>query len=306
MKNTVMSGQKISIRDKMRSAIAIYRAHKNKIFSDVKTVIAYHEKLTGYLYKYTGLAAKEARILDLGCGQTAAQTILFHTDGARVIGIDIEVPTYKMNIPIFFRVVKLNGVERALKSLARHLLFDKEFFLKLSEEYGKPLVFENIDVRIVDAKSMMFESSSFDLIFSTAVFEHIDDVLGAVKEVDRVLKPSGIGMISIHLFPSMSGGHCLEWIFPDRFSSSKIPPWDHLRDNKYSPNTYLNKLTINQYRDIFRSCTNVIEEETVKEGEKFLSKELELELGKKGYSKEDLLTRAVTFFIKKRALEPVL
>jgi SAM-dependent methyltransferase len=302
MKNVTMSGQKISFWDKARSALAIYRAHKNKIFSDAKSAVVYHKYLIGYLHEYTGLAPKGARILDLGCGQTATQTLLFNADGAKVTGVDIEVPTYKMSLPVFFKVIKLNGLERALKSLARHALFDKGFFIELSKEYGRAISFEDIDSRIMDAKSMSFDSSIFDFIFSTTVFEHIDDVPAAVKEVNRVLKNSGIAIISIHLFPSLSGGHCLEWIFPDQFFSNKVPPWDHLRDNKYPINAYLNKLTISQYREIFRRYTEIIKEETVKDGERFLSQDLELELSKKGFSKEDLLTRSVNFFIRKRTV----
>ncbi len=300
MKNVTMSGQKISVRSKIKSAFDIYQAHKSKIFSDAKSAVSYHKDLVKYLQVYTGLEPRNARILDVGCGQTATQTLLFHADGAKVTGIDIEVPTYKMSPSLFFKVIKLNGIERALKSLSRHILFDKNFFIELSREYGKEVSFEKVDIRIMDAKSLAFDPSCFDLIFSTTVFEHIDDVPAAVKEIDRVLKPSGAAVIFVHLFPSISGGHCLEWIFPDKFSSSEVPPWDHLRDNKYPANAYMNRLTISRYREIFRSNVEIIKEETVRDGERFLSKELELELNKNGFSKEDLLTRSVTFFIRKK------
>ncbi|MEO0094108.1 MAG: methyltransferase domain-containing protein, partial [candidate division WOR-3 bacterium] len=95
----------------------------------------------------------------------------------------------------------------------------------------------------------------FDFVFSRAVFEHINDVPAAVKEVNRVLSLNGIAVISIHLFPSLSGGHHLEWARPDQSPSTKVPPWDHLRDNNYPVDVYLNKLTINQYREIFRLYT---------------------------------------------------
>lgn len=300
MKNTTMSGQKISIRSKLRSSFSIYNAHKNKTFSDAGSAAAFHKDLLKNLHDYTHLEARDARILDLGCGQTASQTLLFHADGARVTGIDMEVPTFKMSIPIFWKVVKLNGMERALKSLARHILFDKQFFSALSKEYGKDISLENIDVRTADARSMPFDASTFDFIFSSAVFEHIDDVSSALKEVSRVLKPSGVSVISIHLYPSLSGGHCLDWIYPDKAASKEVPPWDHLLEAKFPANTFLNKLTINQYRDIFRRYTDVIKEETVAEGEKFLSGDVKSKLKEKGFSREDLLTRLVTFSIKKK------
>jgi len=297
---TTMSGQKISIRSKIYSALSIYRAHKDKIFSNAKGAVIYHRVLLSYLDKYVGLPVDKARILDLGCGQTATQTALFHADGANVIGIDIEVPTYKMSLPIFFQIIRLNGIERALKSLARHILFDKSFFLELSKEYGKPITFDDIDTRIMDITSMTFDSASFDFVFFTFVFEHINDVPAAVKEANRVLSTSGIGVHTIHLFPSLSGGHCLKWAFPDQSPSTRVLPWDHLRDNKYPANVYLNKSTINQYRDIFRSYTNIVKEQTTIEGEKLLTKEIESELRSKGYTREDLLTSTITFIVKKR------
>jgi SAM-dependent methyltransferase len=250
--------------------------------------------------KYVGIPVSKATILEIGCGQIPAQIAIFHAEGANVVGIDIEVPTYKMTIPIFMKILKLNGLERALKSLVRHFLFDKRFFRDLSKKYGKPVVFDNIDVRIMDATDLGFESNHFDFVYSNVVFQHIDNVESAVKELNRVLKPTGIASVSIHLFPSLSGGICLEWLYPDKSPSPKVPPWDHLRENKHPANVHLNRMKLNQYRDIFRTYTNVIEEHTTTEGEQFLTKEIEEELKIKGYTREDLLTRTVLFIVRKK------
>lgn len=297
---TVMSNQKVPLYRKIQSALSIFRAHRDKIFSNAKNAIMCHQLLLSYLDNYLGFSVEKCRILDLGCGQTATQTALFHADGAKVIGIDIEVPTFRINIPIFFQVIRLNSFERALKSIARHILFDKSFFSELSKEYGKHINFDDIDTRIMNAGHLTFDSASFDYIFSLWVFEHINDIEAAVKEVNRVLSSSGIAVIFIHLFRSLSGGHCLEWGIPEQSPSIKVPPWDHLRNNKYPANTYLNKLTISQYRNIFQSYTNIVEEQITIEGERFLTKEIEAELIGKGYTREDLLTRDITFFAKKK------
>jgi SAM-dependent methyltransferase len=297
----VMGGQNIPIRMKISQALAIYCAHRNKIFSNAENVIAFHKTLLLFLDKYVGIPVQKARVLEIGCGQTAPQVALFHADGANAIGIDIEVPTYRMNLSIFLQVIRLNGIERALKSLARHILFDKNFLMEISKLYGKPVTFDNIDTRIMDASHMTFDSASFDFIFSVATFEHINDVTGAVKEINRVLTHSGIAFISTAPLPSLAGGHSLEWQYPDQSPSTMVPPWDHLCDNKYPANVYLNKLTVNQYRDIFRSHTNVVEERTTIEGVNLLTKEIEEELKIKGYTKEDLLTRNINFFVRKKA-----
>jgi len=293
---------KISIRRKIESAISVFHVHRNEIFSNSKTAIMDFQHLRGYLDKYVCFPLKEIRILEIGCGQTAIQTALFHTDGANVIGIDIAVPTYRMSFSTFFRVLRLNGFGRAFKSLLRHILFDKHYFSKISQEYGKPINFDDIDIRIMDATHMTFESESFDFIFSRAVLEHVKDVETLVREINRILSTRGIAVINIHLFPSISGGHRMEWRNPDRSPSIRIPPWDHLRNNRFPANTYLNKITINEYRNLFHSYMNILEEHTLTEGEKLLTKDIEDELTRKGYTREDLLISTIIFCVKKKVV----
>ncbi len=62
----------------------------------------------------------------------------------------------------------------------------------------------------------------------------------------------------------------------------------------------MNKLKIDDYRDVFRSEMDVVDEQVVVEGERLLTPELRDELGRKGYSREDLLTRTITFYARKK------
>jgi SAM-dependent methyltransferase len=298
---TIMAGQYIPLRSKIESGLAIYRAHRRGDFSNASHDIAYHRELIGYLEKYTGAAVNAARILDLGCGQTATQTALFHADGAKVTGIDVEVPTFAFGLGTFVRTLRLNGPERALKSLARHVLFDARFFGDLSKNYGREVSFKNLDVRVMDASAMEFHDSTFDFVASMAVFEHISDVPGALRELNRVLRPGGIAVITPHLFPSLSGGHCLEWLSPDLKAAPNVEPWDHLRKNEHPAGAYMNHMKLKEYRDHFRSALDVVEEKITTEGERYLTPELEAELTAKGYTREDLLTRTITFFARKKA-----
>lgn len=242
-----------------------------------------------------------ARILDLGCGQTATQTALFAADGATATGIDIEIPTFSMGPRTFVRTLRRNGPERAFKSLARHMLFDGRLFRGLSREYGKAVTFDTLDVRVMDATAMDFADSTFDFVDSMAVFEHISDVPAAVRELNRVLKPGGIAVITPHLFPSLSGGHNLEWLWPDEQPGESVPPWDHLRDNRYPAGAYMNKMKLAEYRQHFHAGLDVVDEALVVEGERYLTPALEAELGASGYAREDLLTRTITFFARKKA-----
>jgi len=289
---------KISFADRLRTYWQIYCRHRNVLFN-AKVMIDDHTNLRGYFNRYVNVPINTARLLELGCGQTAVQTALFRADGAHITGIDTEIPSGKMNFQLFIRIIRQNGAGRALRSLIRHVVFDGRLFSELSREYGRPVVCDGLDLRVMDAASMAFDSESFDFIYSKNVFEHLRDVPSAVRELLRVLKPSGVAVICIHLFPSLSGGHCLEWANYWQ-PSKRVPPWDHLRENKHPADIYLNKLTIQQYREILQSFSTVVEETTVEKGENFLSKEIEAELGGKGYSRHDLLTNTVTFVIRKK------
>jgi hypothetical protein len=121
-----------------------------------------------------------------------------------------------------------------------------------------------------------------------------------VREVNRVLRPGGIAVITPHLFPSLSGGHNLEWIWPDRQAAVNVEPWDHLRRNQHPAGAYMNRMKLGEYREHFGAEMKVIDESLFVEGARYLTPEIEAELGAKGYTREDLLTRTVTFFARKR------
>ena len=295
-----ISGQSIPIIHRLLSLMNLLRAYQAGTFTNAEKTIHFHRQLTDIIKTHGKVEVKKARILDVGCGQTATQMALFKADGADVTGIDIEVPTYIMNMKKFIQVIKINGVERAIKSLLRHLFFDARFFKELSFHYGKTVSFDQLDIRLMSAASLSLPDNCFDFIYSIWVFEHIDHVPAAIQEVNRVLKPTGIAWIGVHLFPSLSGGHHLDWIWPDEAPSNKVPPWDHLLDNKYPVNTYLNRLRLDQYREIFHKHIDVFNSTLTYEGEEFLTPELEQILRHKGYTREDLLTRTSIFLCRKK------
>jgi len=297
---TTANSQRIPLRLKMESILSLFRAHRKGVSLEAKQAVADHLRLISFFERYIPIPIEKAKILEIGCGQRAVQTVLFHTDGADVIGIDLEVPTYQMNLSVFLRILRENGFERVLKSFTRHLLFDRHYFSEISKAYGKPITFDGVDTRTMDATRMALDSGSFDFIFSRSVLEHVDDVAAAVREINRLLRPHGIAVLLIHLFPCLSGGHNLEWSHPNPLSPPNVPPWDHLRDRRFPADTFLNRFTISQYRQIFQDGMHVLEEQTFIEGEKFLTEEIEEELKAKGYTKEDLLTSTLLLCVKKR------
>jgi hypothetical protein len=107
-------------------------------------------------------------------------------------------------------------------------------------------------------------------------------------------------VITPHLFPSLSGGHNLEWAAPDERPAATVPPWDHLRENRYPVNLYLNRLGWRDYRAALRGTMEVVEEVPEREGEALLTPALAAELAGRGWSREDLTTKTVMFFCRKR------
>lgn len=203
-----------------------------------------------------------------------------------------------MTCKTFWQMARVSGVERVLKSTLRHWLFDGPFFRRLAELYGKPLPLDRADVRVMNAARLEFPDNYFDFIYSSLVFEHIDDVPAAAREVNRVLKPQGRAWINVHLFPSLTGGHQPEWT-DSRRARTCIPPWDHLLENKYPAGIYLNKLRWADYQQIFNHYLEVLEKTPRLESTLPLTPELEETLGVKGYTREDLLTSKVAFLCRK-------
>ena len=60
-------------------------------------------------------------------------------------------------------------------------------------------------VRQGDVCRMPFADGSFDLILATDVIEHVDDDMQALKEIARVLAPTGRALITVPAFPSLWG-----------------------------------------------------------------------------------------------------
>jgi SAM-dependent methyltransferase len=54
-------------------------------------------------------------------------------------------------------------------------------------------------VRIYDGESLPFPSNTFDVVFSSNVLEHVDDLDRLMRETARVVKPGGM---AIHLMPT--------------------------------------------------------------------------------------------------------
>jgi SAM-dependent methyltransferase len=221
-------------------------------------------------------------VLEIGCGSRAGTLILHHTAGAKAVGIDYDAPAIRWSG--LLEQLRRNGVERAAKTLARRLVFDGRYYRRLEQLYGSPLR-KDVDARWMDARRLSFDDASFDLVYSSAVFEHIDGVEAAAAEIARVLRPGGTAWIGVHLYPSLSGGHVLAWADPANPPASP-PPWDHLRQRTQPTHVYLNGLRADDYLEIFARHFTVASCDFVSEGEDLVTDEIVAETG---YSRDELI-----------------
>jgi ubiquinone/menaquinone biosynthesis C-methylase UbiE len=104
---------------------------------------------------------KGKKILEIGCGSGAA-SCLFAREGANVIAVDITK----------------EGVNMAKKNAG----------------------FQKLKIRILqaDAEKMDFPDESFDYVFSWGALHHSQDTIKTFKEVSRVLRKGGYGLIMVY------------------------------------------------------------------------------------------------------------
>lgn len=239
------------------------------------------------------------RVLDLGCGGRAGVTLTLHTLGVPAIGIDYDLVAPRPSLSNWAHIAKRNGVERAAKTIGRQLLFDNAYYRRVCQILGMELRWDGLDVRTMDARDLLFPDRTFSFVFSAAVFEHISDIDAATAELRRVMQPGGYAYIATHLFPSLSGGHALDWADPEEAPrlDTVVPPWDHLRRRLYPAHVYLNELRADDYLRTFAEHLEIVECEYVTEGHHLLAPEIRAELS--AWSAEDLTRRSLIAMLRK-------
>ena len=88
------------------SALALWRDYRDSNLENADSQIRFHQKLTELIRAHVNQDPTKVKILEIGCGQRASQTILFQAAGAPAIGIDREVPTCHLGLKRFFRIIR--------------------------------------------------------------------------------------------------------------------------------------------------------------------------------------------------------
>lgn len=241
------------------------------------------------------------KVLDVGCGPRYQLALLFQSFGSKGVGIDLDLVGPQLSFPIkYVQLWRHDGLQRALQVLARDVLGrDPAYYRALEKAAGVPLRFDQVDVRCMSVSDMAFPDATFDAAVSTAVFEHVADVPGAVRELARVLQDDGVIYVVVHLYTSLSGGHNPAWSNVEQDGCpTDVPAWDHLRENRFPSPVYLNKLRQQDYLDLFGEWFEILDLTRDLEGEQILTPEIAGELAQ--FSKQELLCRYLHIIGRKR------
>lgn len=246
----------------------------------------FFERMCAYLGPLEGL-----RVLDLGCGKSYWLTLLLASAGARVTGADTEVVAPGPGLAKYARIARRNGLERALRTFVWEILFARPYYRELARLSPFPLRFQDLDLRPIDGRRLPLDDGEIDVVVSHEVLEHVADPQALVDELARVMQPQGRTYLYVHNWTSLSGGHHIAWKYPDTEPSRVVPPWDHLRENRYPyVPSYLNRLREHEWRRLFERRFAILDWfPTAEEGRALLTDDIRAELA--GYSERELLTK---------------
>jgi SAM-dependent methyltransferase len=247
------------------------------------------------------------RVLDVGCGLNTPMTLMLHSAGIPVTGIDRQIG-HRWGLGFrparYGRYLKESGLGRTIRKAAGEVVYDRTYYRTLSETLGMRLTEEGLPLVKGDIETLPFESSSFDVVHSNATWEHVSNVRAATVEIARVLKPGGCAYLEMHLFPSLSGGHDLPWIVPGTIKLDGITPWRHLRDRSWTEPVGLNRFRERDYRRVFEGIPGVKIRDwqtEFREGEPFLTDDILSELP--DYTAEELTKRSIIVVLQRTASE---
>ena len=130
-----------------------------------------------------GFGVVNSRVLEIGCGRGYMTYALGALGLREAIGLDIDLQTYY--------------------SVAERAQVCQCFFGQSGNPGNRVCLQEG------DAQALEYPDSTFDLVHSSSVLEHITDPRAAFREMHRVLKPGGFAYHAVDPWFSPQGGHSM-------------------------------------------------------------------------------------------------
>jgi hypothetical protein len=296
---------------KLDEGIQLFRLYRREARAGVELEGLFDEidEYDALLTQHAGVALADAKLFEIGFGARPHRQIALQSMGLDVRGVDVEAPVVPGRPTQFVEMLRRNGVERAGKSLVRHLLFDRGEQRALDRALRQRGLARRLDparLIVADAGSVAIEPGSLDLVISEDVFEHLER--GTLERVVAAmagwLRPGGLALIRPNVFTGITGGHLIEWSRralrqppPERQSE----PWEHLRQRRFEPNTYLNELTRADYRAAFGTHFEILEERVTQPdlGREHLDAAARAELAE--WPEDELFSNQTLFVLRPRA-----
>lgn len=307
------SSSRISVGEKARENIDLLMSHIRRRRERTERYEGLLDEVEAYeqfLHTYSGRSFADSRVFEIGYGARPFRLEALLARGVDAEGIDLDAPVLGGSLEEYARVLKVNGLERAAKTLVRRVAFDRSeriaFESALRKRGWTSGVVDRGKFYVGHVVEAPVEDSSINLVFSEDVFEHIDvsSIHSAVEAMWRWLEPNGLALIRPNIFTGIIGGHLVEW---DRWAAGELPferistrPWEHLRADASKPNSDLNQLTRQDYRRIFASKFDILAEEIKRPqlGAEFLDETFGNELA--NYGHDELFSNQVLFVLRPR------
>jgi Methyltransferase domain len=289
-------------------AMRVAALRREPDFSDIEADVAHYDAL---VRRHVGKPLASCRAFEIGYGQRPMRLAWLLALGADATGVDRDQPVFAGRVGEFLRAYRQNGAVRFLKTLARFALFDRHDWRALGgairARTGRLATLDPRRLRVADAGSeAAWEDAGpgFDFVYSEDVFEHVppDDLERVVSRIAAHLAPNGIAFVRPLVFTGITGGHLLEW-YPHTLAGPRrrrSEPWEHLRRDRFPADTYLNRLSRRDYRELFGRHLEVLDEQVVVPdlGREFLTPEIRAELA--AYGEEELFSNKVGFVLRRR------
>jgi hypothetical protein len=260
--------------------------------------------------RYLKSSLRGLKVMEIGYGARPLRACAIYAQGAETYGIDLERPLLAGGIRTLFEIAKDHGIERAMKSLVRHVLYDSKERKAFEETFGCSFEDSLKGVRFVvgDASNPNAWSSipgDIDLVYSEDVFEHIPEAKleGVLHCIKSHLRQDGLILIRPNIWTGIAGGHFVEWYQTNvnKKDKKRRPPWNHLMTGFGEPSVYLNKMTLAAYTELFSRHCGIIEviNDEYGLGADLLTDDILANLPKQ-ISRDELLTNNVLFVMKPR------
>jgi SAM-dependent methyltransferase len=189
-------------------------------------------------------------VLEVGVGQMPLRLAYLTSRAKSAIGLDLDVIAVKYSFGELIKTMRFNGLTRTLRTFGRQWLglnnnLTRAFCARMGLASFPELKVLQGDI----CKKVPLENSSFDVIISTNVFEHLAHPERAAFEMARLLRPGGIVLVSTSHWAHCNAKHDLEVMY-----GFKPARWAHLRptlEREVRQHAFVNELRMKDFKVLF-------------------------------------------------------